>query len=276
MNYGKYLSTLILALVISGALFAQPEAGLSKDGWVEQISGKAIAPAVKSAYLPAKPGLALYFLKAGNLDAPYIVCVPATYGPAKPSKLVVFLHGAILARNDFQYKEPSIANEPIFSVSDTYNTIVVFPFGKSDFMWPADEAANQHVAETVTDAARHYNIDKQRIYLGGISMGGMATFWFITHNSGLFAGFYTFSAMPRLTSGAISFGNITKNKPLYSMHAKDDAGFSFSEVKAIYDQYKEEAPGWHLSSVETGGHRFIYNAIGRQYVKALLGNLLGK
>jgi predicted peptidase len=276
MNYGKCLSTLLFALVISGVLFAQPGAGLSKNEWLQQMAARAIAPARTQAYQPAMPGLALYFIKAGNIEAPYIVCVPASYDPAKPSKLVVFLHGAILAREAFQYKEPSIADEPIFSVADVYNTIVVFPFGKSDFMWPADDAANQHIAAVLANVQRYYNINKRRIYLGGISMGGIATFWFITHKPDLFAGFYTFSAMPLLASGEIAFGNITKNKPLYSMHAKDDAGFPFSDVSAIYDQHKQEAPGWHFSSVETGGHRFIYKPTCRQYVKTLLGNLLDK
>ena len=105
-------------------------------------------------------------------------------------------------------------------------------------------------------------------------MGGNATYWFINNKADAFAGFYTVSAMPRLANGSIKFSILTKEKPLYSINAKDDIVFPFNEVKAEYEQHKSEAPGWHFATTETGGHRFIYNKDGAIYLRSLLAPLL--
>lgn len=241
-----------------------------QDKWLRTISGNAIKTA-QGSYQKAPAGYALYFTQAGNIRAPYLVYIPKGYNAAKPTPMVVFLHGAILARDSFQYKDPAIAEEPIFSIADVFNTIVVFPFARSDFRWSGKSPAYEHVVSVIGLVEQHYNVDKGKVYIGGISMGGIATFWFINHTPDIFAGFYTFSAIPQLNE-PIKFGNITKQRPLYSMNTKDDHTFSFGEVKALYEEHKTK--GWHFIPVETGGHRFIYGANGRQYVKELLGNLL--
>lgn len=250
---------------------AQPSG--QRADWLSTIKTNAVAAVQgKQAFSSAPSGPALYFVRNSGVDAPYIVFVPASYNPSKPMQVVVFLHGAILARDSFQYSDPGIAREPVFSVADTLQTLVVFPFGRTGFMWPVVEAANENIMSIIGDVAQHYNIDKQRIFLGGISMGGMATFWFVTHKYDAFAGFYTFSAMP--PESGVRYSNLGVNKPLISLHAKDDPGFPFDEVLSRYNAHKMEAPGWSLSAVSTGGHRFIYAPGGDAYVKATLSRLL--
>ena len=276
MHRRKFLFVVFCLVILPVISRGQHVKEMAEKEWLYSISRNAVNKAAQPNKFPqASPGYALYFMQAGAVKAPYIVCVPAAYNPALPSKLVVFLHGAILARDSFQYKDPAIADEPVFSIADVYNTIVVFPFGRSGFMWPGQVAADENILEIIKQVEQHYNVDKKKIYLGGISMGGIATWWFITNKPDIFAGFYTFSAMPRLASGPVQFSNITKARPLFSMNAKDDPGFSYDEVHAIYEQHENEAPGWHFGSVETGGHRFIYNGNeGKEIVKKLLGNLL--
>jgi predicted peptidase len=260
------LSFMFLSVTAS----AQSKAsGMESSEWMKMITANAVSKKGQAVH----PGYALYFSKVGDLNVPYLVYVPATYNPAHATSVVVFLHGAILARdNYFHHTDPAIADEPIFSIGDVYNTIVVFPFSKGDFAWPGQPAACENIITILGQVEEHYNVDRKRIYIGGISMGGIATFWFIDNKPDVFAGFYTFSAMPR----AAHFSHITKDKPLYSMNAKDDQTFSYSEVSDLYEQHKAEAPGWHFNSVETGGHRFIYSDGGTKYVKSLLGNLLKK
>ena len=253
-----------ILLFNSFAASGQAKEGMMKSGdWLKMITAN-------SAGKTAHPGYALYFSPVGDINVPYIVYVPKTYDPLRPTSVVVFLHGAILARDSFHYKDPSIADEPIFSIGEVYNTLVVFPFSKSGFAWPGQPAACENIITIIGQVEQHYNVDKKRVYIGGISMGGIATFWFIDNKPDVFAGFYTFSAMPR----SADFTHITKGKPLYSMNAKDDQTFSYDEVHALYEQHKKDAPGWDFQTVEGGGHRFIYADGGTRYVKALLGDLL--
>ncbi len=266
----KILAVLLFSL---GSFYAMAQ---QDDAWVKTIRSHSVHYAEgKGVYSNAQEGFALYFSDAGNIRVPYIVYVPKGYDPGKPTKLVVFLHGAILAQDSFQYKDPAIANEPIFSVADMYNTIVLFPFARNDFKWTgADPVVYENVIRQIKETEKRYNIDQKRVYIGGISMGGIATFWYVNHHPDLFAGFYTFSAIPRQAEGPVKFKNITKEKPMYSLHAKDDPGFTYTDILQIYEANKKEAPGWDFSAVETGGHRFIYNPNGKGILQALLGKLL--
>ncbi len=271
MRRSIFLSALFVSF--SFLAVAQSLKGPGPDAWMNVITGNAVTKTTTGSFPKAPAGCALYFTQSGDIRAPYLVYVPAGYNPAKPSKLVVFLHGAILAKDSFQYKNPAIASEPIFSVADTFNTLIIFPFARTDFKWSGQSAAYENIISILRQVETNYNVDKSKIYIGGISMGGIAAFWFINHNPSVFAGFYSFSGVPHVDNEEIMFRNITASKPLYMVNAKDDAVFKYNEVEAIYLQHKNEAPGWHFSSVETGGHRFIYKDGGRQ-IKALLSNLL--
>jgi len=244
----------------------------AQTDWVKTIEGNKVSMSLAPGFPKARSGFALYYSTVGPIDEPYLVYVPKSYDPSKSSSLVVFLHGAILARESFQHTDPAIAEEPIFSAGDPYNAIILFPFARADLKWSGSSPVYENIISMIEHTEGLYNIDKSKVYIGGISMGGMATFWFIDHHPELFAGFYAFSAMPVLTEEKISFSNLAK-KPLYSMNAKDDPGFSYSEVHGIYEQHKSEAKEWHFESVETGGHRFIYTPKGRHYVTDLLGKL---
>ena len=131
--------------------------------------------------------------------------------------------------------------------------------------------AFENIMNMIKQVEGNYNVDKREIYIGGISMGGNGTFWFVNNRPDVFAGFYTVSALP---SADVKFSNITPQKPLYSINAKDDGTFPFSEVNEAHEQYKSKTTGWHFSTVESGGHRFIYAKGGDQYLKTLIGNLL--
>ena len=245
---------------------------LSNDEWLKMITHNAVSKTTNDhSFLKAPRGFALYFSTAGSINVPYLVYVPKSYNPAKPLPAVVFLHGAILARDSFQYKSAEIADEPVFSAADMLNTIIIFPFARQDFKWSGQEAAYENIISIIRQVEEHYNINKNKIFIGGISMGGNATFWFINNRPDVFAGFYTFSAMPANTT---KFSSLTKGKPLYSMNAMDDPVFPYTEIAATYQKYKNEAPGWHFATIENGGHRFIYAKDGAKYIRSMLGNLL--
>ena len=264
-----------LFVFISSVAVAQLAGGITSESWLDLVASNAVkkgnAPGVFSA---APAGLALYFAQSGSIRQPYLVCVPVGYNPSRPTSVVVFLHGAILVKDSFQYKEPSNAREPIFSIADTLNTIVVFPFARKDLKWQGQLPAYENIINIIHQVERDYNVDKKKVYIGGISMGAMATFWFLNNRPDLFAGFYAFSAAPHSDDGDIKYGNITSSRPLFSVNAKDDRIFSYTDMEKAYTEHKNEAPGWHYSTVETGGHRFIYGPDGKAQVKSLLSKLL--
>ena len=66
------------------------------EEWLAAINANRVAAAQKGEYAKCKPGFALYFSKKDSVDVPYLVYVPKTYDPAKPTTTIVYLHGGVL------------------------------------------------------------------------------------------------------------------------------------------------------------------------------------
>jgi len=122
-----------------------------------------------------------------------------------------------------------------------------------------------------------YNIDDKRIFLGGMSNGGTATFWFASQKPNIFKGFYAFSMNPKLEIGEIDFKNISQGKPFYSLNAKDDGTFNYIDVQKVYLSQKDIAKDWHFETIETGDHAFIFDGeAGKKAMNDLLRKVLAK
>src|SRR5690606_34128610 len=203
-------------------------------------------------------GFALYFTKVDSLNVPYLVYLPTTYSDSEPSKAIVFLHGRVVNIDDFQYKNPEYADEPIFSIGETFNSIVIYPFGKKDFGWVEQEKAFENIYTILDSVQKIYSIDLKRIYLGGMSNGGTAAFWFASQKNDRFKGFFSISAIPKLGIMDIDFSNLSRGKPFYSINAKDDTVFLYDSVLALYNKNKSVATDWKFETIDSGGHGFIY------------------
>ncbi len=270
-NYSIYF--LLSFLSLTEISFSQGTAALTNKIWFQTIVNNAIAKkSSDNNFHNAPAGYALYYTNVDSLNVPYLVYVPKNYDSSKPNSLIVFLHGGIVSIDSFQYNNASfISGEPVFSIAEKYNQIVLYPFGKKNFGWVKQNAAFENIITEIKAVEQRYDIDKDNIFLGGISNGGSAAFWFITYHPQIFKAFYAFSALPKLYHAEINFKNITVNKPLYSINAKDDEGYAFTKVASVYN--KAEAPGWYFDSVETGNHGFIYEDSGLVVMNNLFNNL---
>ena len=245
------------------------------DKWVETITANKIKVNPKGKFNKCKPGFALYFSKVDTLEVPYLVYIPKTYDAAKPMRAIVYLHGGVANETNFNFKNSELGSgEPIFSMGDTYNSIIIYPFGKKDFGWIDQLAAFKNVLTIVDKVKATYNVDNKNIFLGGMSNGGTATFWFAAQKPNIFKGFYALSALPMLKIEVINFNNLTQDKPFYSIHAKDDDVYKFEDVNKVYNDNKAVAKGWTFETLENGGHGFIYQQNGREVLKSIFKKIL--
>jgi len=142
-----------------------------------------------------------YFFEEAGMDMPYRLYVPQSYDPARAAPLVVALHGYGGDQNYF-----FAALETLPALLEQHGFIFVAPMGYSRTGWygaPLDIPGNRPrssgqppppVTQTpdemrrerylserdvlnVLDLVVHeYNVDPDRIYLLGHSMGGMGTY----------------------------------------------------------------------------------------------------
>ena len=252
-------TTIQLSLIYSTNAGSQIIEKANDNLWLQTITHNAVKKTVENNIFPrASTGYALYFSEVDTIQVPYLVYVPLSYDPLKHSPLIVYLHGGVVSIDSFMYKTPVFKEEPVFSIAEKNNAIVLFPFGRKSFGWVKQEKAFTNILSMISQVKQKYYIDSSEIYLGGMSNGGTAAFWFVSNAPDVFAGFYAFSPMPELEGTEIKFNNITTNKPMYSVNAVDDEGFGYNKVKGIYDTHKGEAPGWCFDSTY-GGHGFLYD-----------------
>lgn len=144
---------------------------------------------------------------------PYRILLPDNYDPENKYPLVIFLHGSGERGNDNE--KQLVHGAELFlrdSIRKKYPAIVVFPQCSISSYWSdvnivSNEASGKRTFEYLTnskptvamnlllnlldDLRRKYSIQKKKIYISGLSMGGMGTFEIVRREPNLFA-----AAMP--------------------------------------------------------------------------------
>ena len=159
------------------------------DVAAELTAAEAVLAAVKRGQDPFKGRTGSmerhYLLDGAGEIMPYRVYVPTGYRAATPAPLVVALHG--LGGNEDSFFD-SYAGAPV-KLAEQHGFLMVAPLGyRADGAYgaprvgPTDastrrrlELSEKDVMETVRLMRGHYNVDPNRIYLIGHSMGAIGT-----------------------------------------------------------------------------------------------------
>jgi len=174
-------------------------------------------------------------LDNGNLMKRYVVYVPYEYKPETEIPLIVFLHGAG-ERNDNGLAQTEIGiGSSIRRHPERWNAIVLFP------QCPTNRFYNEMVDDIdkcIDKTLKEYNIDRKRIYLTGLSMGGFGTWIYGAKRSDFFA-----ALVPICGGGELNFikqrldlkqipdepqeevdkrVQQLKNMPIWAFHGSDD------------------------------------------------------
>lgn len=186
---------------------------------------------------------------------PYRILYPKNYTSKKKYPLVLFLHGAGErgADNEIQlvhgsklfekYREdfPAIVIFPQCP-KDSYwasaqvnrNTTplsISFDYKNNDIKWPLEAALS-----LVKELSKKESVDKKRIYITGISMGGMGTFEAISREPKLFA-----AAIPICGGGDTTYcDRYAKKLPLWIFHGAVDKVVSVELSRAMYAALKNQ------------------------------------
>jgi predicted peptidase len=148
----------------------------------------------------------MVFEKGGN-SIPYRILFPKNYKASEKYPLILVLHGSGERGNDNEAQ--LVHGSGLFlseEVRNDYPAIVVFPQCAANSSWakinvegdiPNREFVFYEDSEPTKDMLllegllkhirKTYKIDKNRIYVGGLSMGGMGTFEVVRRNPKLFA-----------------------------------------------------------------------------------------
>jgi predicted peptidase len=107
-------------------------------------------------------------------DARYVLFVPHDYKGDRAYPLILFLHGAGETGSDGQKQVRGALAAAVRKQEKTFPFLVVFPQSQKRSWRAGSEDADRALA-ILEEVSKEYKVDRKRIYLTGLSMGGAGT-----------------------------------------------------------------------------------------------------
>ena len=153
-------------------------------------------------------------ITVGGTSRSYNIIVPKNLGQNRP--LLIFCHGYNQDAGWMQNSEFKNDNVSMEAVCDTAKFVVVFPNG-IDRAWDTGGDRDINFIKAIIERmVTQHKIDRNRIYLGGFSMGGMLTYNAINKMSDQIAAFVSCSGPSVVTPSS-------KTRPVPILHIQGTA-----------------------------------------------------
>ena len=153
----------------------------------------------------------------------YNVIVPKNLGENRP--LLIFCHGYNQDANWMQNSEFKNDNVSMEAVCDTAKFVCVVPNGIDKSWDTSGDRDINFIKAIIEKMVTQHKIDRNRVYLGGFSMGGMLTYHAMNKIPDLIAAFCPCSGYPM--GGATANANV-RAIPILHIHGTGDGTCAFS------------------------------------------------
>ena len=170
-------------------------------------------------------------MTVNGAERKYCVYVPQGYDASRKWPMVVFLHGLGERGDDGLLQTAVGIGNAIRRNSERFPCIVVMPQCPGDRWW---DKAFDHIDAAMDAAMDEFSIDKSRVYLTGLSMGGYGTWGYGALHADRFA-----ALMPVCGGGKTADAAALAKVPIWAFHGEVDSVVKVDEsrsmVKAIQD-----------------------------------------
>jgi predicted peptidase len=147
---------------------------------------------------------------------PYLLYLPEAYSPSgEPVPMILFLHGR--GESDGPLSLVTKWGPPRrLAAGESMNYLVVSPQCPRESFWSADDQ-QQRLTELLAHIQKEFNVDKDRIILTGLSMGGFGTWRLAADHPDVFA-----AAAPVCGRGNPQDGAKLVKLPIWAWHGVED------------------------------------------------------
>jgi len=194
-------------------------------------------------------------------DRPYVVYIPKGYDPAKPSPLFVWLHGGV-SRADLN-PDPlgSVKGGMWPAVADAQGWIMVFPYGQGGATW-WDAVGMANIQDQIRAVKQAYNVDDDRVFMGGFSDGASASFLYAMVKPSDFAAFTALNGhmgVGALDGKLYTYATNFANTPVYAVTTDKDQLYPTRQMQPVIDMARKAGGNITYRELE-GAHQFSYAA----------------
>ena len=173
----------------------------------------------------------------------YLLYLPKDYDGKKKFPLVLFLHGSGERGDDLNLVK--VHGPPmLISKGKDFPFIVVSPQCPKGQWWQAVE-----LAALLDDIEKKYQVDKDRIYLTGLSMGGFGTWALAAYQSDRFA-----ALAPICGGGERYRAKEISHIPVWAFHGAKDSGVPVARSETMITAIKKFGGDAKLTIYPNAGH----------------------
>jgi len=176
----------------------------------------------------------------------YLLFLPEGYGKKQQRwPVILFLHGAGERGSDLR-KVKKHGPPKIVEKRKDFPFIVVSPQCPKDDWWPDK---TEMLINLLDDIVARYNVDTERIYLTGLSMGGFGTWTLATKYPERFA-----AIAPICGGGKPIFAARLKDIPIWAFHGAKDKVVPLSESEEMVNAVNSKGGNAKLTVYPDAGH----------------------
>ncbi len=170
-------------------------------------------------------------MNVDGVERRYVVYVPREYDPGRKWPLIVFLHGMGERGDDGLIPSEVGIGTAIRRHVDRFPCIVVMPQCPGDRDWTE---AFDHIDTVIAETLQAYSIDRSRIMLTGLSMGGFGTWDYGAQHAEFFA-----ALMPICGGGNVADAPALATVPIWAFHGGSDSVVSPKESQTMVEAVKK-------------------------------------
>jgi predicted peptidase len=170
-------------------------------------------------------------MKIDGKERRYVVYVPNNYTPKKQWPLVLFLHGSGERGDDGLLQTDVGIAHAIRKNPKWFPCIVVMPQCPNDVWW---DKAIADFETALGSAEKEYNIDPERVYMTGLSMGGFGTWMYGAMHPERFA-----ALMPLCGGGKPEDGPALAKTPIWAFHGDQDKAVPVAKSREMVEAVKK-------------------------------------
>ncbi|MGF1636164.1 MAG: alpha/beta hydrolase-fold protein [Cyclobacteriaceae bacterium] len=199
---------------------------------------------VKAQRLSSGPQVLTFFSDADDSEQPYALYIPPNFDENKQYPLVIMLHGAgsnhrLALRRVFGKSnapnENDVEASRIFPEWKDVDYIVAAPYARGTAGYQG--IVEKDVYDMLDDLKKRFNIDENRVYLTGLSMGGGGTLWIGLTRPDIWAAMLPVCPAP--PNGAADYAVNATNIPVHIHHGAEDPVVKPADVQQWVADFKK-------------------------------------
>jgi predicted peptidase len=184
-------------------------------------------------------------------ESPYVVFVPANHDKAKPSPVILFLHGAGETKGGSAMPIDQGIAPHIKRMEDkkqAFKFITIIPQAETRG-WQVEGANGKRALAMLDEVVKEYNGDTKRLYLTGLSMGGFGTWSIAAAHPDKFA-----AIAPICGGGKAEWAEKLKDLPIWCFHGDKDGAVPVKLSRDMIEAIKKAGGKPRYSEFPHVGH----------------------